>query len=196
MTNVTAGLRERKKADTRRAIQEQALRLFLRRGFDATTVEDVAAAAGVSHMTVFRHFPTKEDLVMADEYDPLLAELIRSRPADETDVEKVRHALQQGLQSFDAAGRATVLARLRLILGTPALRARLWEQQSATQELIADALTGGSTDPERTLGARVAAAVSLAAFTTALVAWAESNAAQPLSDLVDRVFAVLRHELR
>jgi AcrR family transcriptional regulator len=52
--------RERKKAQTRQRLQEQALRLFVERGYEATTVEQIVAAAGVSHMTFFRYFPTKE----------------------------------------------------------------------------------------------------------------------------------------
>ena len=77
-----AGLRERKKAQTRRTIQEQALRLFTANGYDRTTVQDIAAAAGVSHMTFFRYFPTKEDVVLSDDYDPMIAALIGSRPAE------------------------------------------------------------------------------------------------------------------
>ncbi len=78
------GLRERKKAQTRQRIQEQALRLFLDKGYDATTVQEVAAAAEVSHMTLFRHFRSKEALVESDDYDPMIAKLIRARPATST----------------------------------------------------------------------------------------------------------------
>ena len=76
-------LRERKKAETRARIQEEAMRLFLAQGYDATTVDQIAEAAGVSHMTFFRNFPAKEDVVATDDYDPMMAELIRARPAGE-----------------------------------------------------------------------------------------------------------------
>ena len=75
--------RARKKAATKQAIQEQALRLFVEKGYDATTVEEIAAAAGVSHMTFFRYFPRKEEVVEYDEYDPLIEELITGRPPHE-----------------------------------------------------------------------------------------------------------------
>src|ERR671937_274110 len=90
-------LRARKKAHTRRAIQEAALRLFLDKGYEATTVQEIAAAAGVSHMTFFRYFPTKEDVVLADEYDSLIVELMAARPAGEPALETIRHTLKEGL---------------------------------------------------------------------------------------------------
>ncbi|WP_051969466.1 TetR family transcriptional regulator [Kitasatospora azatica] len=67
-----ADWRARKKAATRQTIQEQATRLFLEKGFDATTVEEIAAAAGVSHMTFFRYFRTEEEVAASDDYDPLI----------------------------------------------------------------------------------------------------------------------------
>ena len=54
--------------------------MFVEKGYDATTVEEIAAAAGVSHMTFFRYFPRKEEVVEYDEYDPLLEDLIAARP--------------------------------------------------------------------------------------------------------------------
>jgi hypothetical protein len=90
------GLRERKKARTRTAIQRHALRLFGEQGYQATTVEQVAAAAEVSMSTVFRYFPTKEDLLVLDGYHSLatsVAEAFRRQPADLGPVGALRGAL-------------------------------------------------------------------------------------------------------
>jgi AcrR family transcriptional regulator len=183
--------REQKKARTRQRLQEQALRLFAERGYEATTVEQIAAAAGVSHMTFFRYFPTKEDVVLSDSYDPLLVSLIRARPRTEHPVTRIRAAVREGLAAIYAADREALLERTRLALRTPALRARLWENQFATRELFEDALAG-----ERTLRTRVLAAACLAALTTALEAWVDSNdttdGAAELPDLIDEAFQALR----
>ncbi len=195
--STTLSLRERKKAMTRAVIQEQALRLFLARGYDRVTVEEIAAAAHVSHMTFFRYFPTKEDVVLTDEYDALIAERIRARPASEPDIERVRGAIREGLDLVYAANRDALLARTRLILGSAALRARQWEQQRATERLIADALGASSDSAEREPGlrVRVVAAASLAAMTAAVEVWAERNDAGELPDLIDQAFAALEMEL-
>jgi len=194
-TTTTPSLRERKKAQTRRAIQDQALRLFLAKGYDATTIEEISAAAGVSHMTFFRYFPSKEDAVLADDYDPLLAELIAARPGDERPVEKVTHALADGLERIYATDRDSLLARTRLILRTPPLRARQWEQQIATERLIVRALTAGPDCDESDLRLHVIAATCVAAITTAARIWVESDGARELPELIDQAFAALRHEL-
>ncbi len=195
--SATPSLRERKKAMTRTAIQKQALRLFLARGYDSVTVEEIAAAARVSHMTFFRYFPTKEDVVLSDEYDALIAGRISARPANEPDIEKVWRAIREGLDLVYAANRDALLARTRLILGSAALRARQWEQQRATERLIAAALvaSSGPADDEPGLRARVVAAVCLAAITIAVETWAESNDARELPDLIDQAFVALGNEL-
>jgi AcrR family transcriptional regulator len=75
------GLRERKKAKTRRTIQEHALRLFAEQGYEATTVDQIAEAAEISPSTFFRYFATKEDVVIEDDYDPLLIRAFIAQPA-------------------------------------------------------------------------------------------------------------------
>ncbi|MCY0941420.1 TetR/AcrR family transcriptional regulator [Streptomyces antarcticus] len=185
------GLRERKKAHTRRTIQEQALRLFLTQGYQNTTVEEIAAAAGVSHMTFFRHFPTKEAVVESDDYDPLIVRLIVERPAGEDSLAALHHALVTGLDAVYASAREALLARTRLIFETPALRARTWDNQYATQLLLTEALRS-RTPAESELATRVIAAAGLAAVTSALAAWVESEGSLDLPCLVDEAFRVLR----
>lgn len=184
------GLRERKKAETRRRIQQTALGLFLSKGYDATTVEEIAAAAGVSHMTFFRNFPTKEAVVESDDYDPLIAELIRARPPEEHPLTALHRALGEGLAAVYEAHRDVLLARTRLILTTPALRAHMADNQDTTERLFTEALAArGSTG--LTFELRVHAAAALAALTVALSSWVRSDGAEHLPQLVDRAFQAL-----
>ncbi|MHB1417141.1 MAG: acyl-CoA-like ligand-binding transcription factor [Chloroflexota bacterium] len=190
-----SGLRERKKAQTRHTIQREALRLFLAQGYEATSVGEIAAAAGVSHMTFFRYFPTKEDVVISDDYDPVLVEMIAARPPDEPVVASIQHAVTDGLARFYAADREALFVRTRLILGTPALRARLWEQQSATERLIVDALASRTNAKPGDLATRVVAAACLSAITVAGSVWVESGGTEEFPRLVDQAFTDLRREL-
>ena len=179
--------RERKKAQTRQRLQEQALRLFIERGYEATTVEQIAAAAGVSHMTFFRYFPTKEDAVLSDSYDPLLVAAIRARPRAEDAVTRIHTAVREALSAIYALDRDALLVRVRLTLRTPALRARLWENQVATRELLAGALVDGEPD----FATRILASACLATLTTALEEWVATDGAAALPDLIDDAFRVL-----
>ena len=185
------GLRERKKAQTREAIRDHALRLFEHNGFDTTTVQEIADAAGVSHMTFFRHFPTKESVVAQDDYDPMLTELIAARPPREPVPETVRHAVGEGLLRIYASDRDLLLARSKLMLSAPSLRAATMENQLATQELLLAALEQrDGTKPD--LRTRVLVGASLGALTTAVMAWVDSNGERELPELVDAALAALR----
>ncbi|MFI7679224.1 TetR family transcriptional regulator [Actinophytocola sp. NPDC049390] len=184
---MAADWRERKKARTRQRLQEQALRLFIERGYEATTVERIAAAAGVSHMTFFRYFPTKEDVVLSDSYDPLLVAAIRARPRTEEPVSRIRAAVREGLGAIYASDRDALLTRVRLTLRTPALRARLWENQVATRDLLARALVDGEPD----FTTRILASACLATLTTALEEWVAADGSAELPDLIDDAFRAL-----
>jgi len=185
--------RQRKKAATSDRIRASALRLFRERGYDATTVEQIAAAAGVSHMTFFRYFPTKEDVALSDSYDPLIASAIAQTPADWPLIQRIRAVLAQGLRLIYDTERDTLLAQVKLIVSTPALRERQWAGQLATQQAILQALHADQLDPHASFQARVTVAACLAAAGTAVLTWVENDGTPELPDLIDQAFDALTH---
>jgi AcrR family transcriptional regulator len=186
VTDLQPDWRQRKKAATRERIRGSALRLFREQGYDATTVEQIAAAAGVSHMTFFRYFPTKEDVALSDSYDPMIAALLEQTPATWPLTRRIRAALLHGLQQVYDSDRDALLAQNTLIVSTPVLRERLWAGQMATQEAILRAL-GLRADFQ----ARVITAACLAAASTAVLTWVENNGTPELPDLINQAFETL-----
>jgi AcrR family transcriptional regulator len=132
------GLRERKKARTRAAIQDHALRLFRAQGYDGTTVEQIAEAAEVSPSTFFRYFPTKEDVVTYDAFDPTFIEAFRSQPAELGAVEALRRAIRTALARVPTAELDLQLEREALIRSVPELRGRMLDEFVRTLQLVAD----------------------------------------------------------
>ena len=132
----TEGLRERKKRETREAIARAAWKLFNRRGFDAVTVADVAAAAGVSEKTVFNYFPAKEDLVFGAGMvrTAKLIEAVQSRRAGTSIVDPFRQWTMDYLDRVEHEPVDSITAIPRLVMRSDQLRARLfigWEQEAA-----------------------------------------------------------------
>ncbi|HEX2285887.1 MAG TPA: TetR family transcriptional regulator [Mycobacterium sp.] len=182
--------RARKRAATKQAIQEQALRLFVEKGYDATTVDEIAAAAGVSHMTFFRYFPRKEAVVEYDEYDPLLEELVASRPPQEPPLTALHGAIREGLEKILASDREALLIRTRLVLRNPVLRSRNVIAQDTTRDLFARALARRAGLAEPDFAATVQASAALAAIGPAVMAWADGEDGDLIA-LVDAAFAAL-----
>src|SRR5918995_2877357 len=135
-----AGLRERKKARTRAEIQRQALRLFRERGYEATTVARIAEAAEVSESTFFRYFPTKEDVVLWDEFDPLIFEAFKAQPAESDPIRALRNAIRDVMARASAAEGAELRERLELLLSVPPLRATLVDRIGGPMRLLAEAV--------------------------------------------------------
>jgi AcrR family transcriptional regulator len=185
--------RQRKKAATSDRIRASALRLFREQGYDATTVEQIAAAAGVSHMTFFRYFPTKEDVALSDRYDPLIASAIAQTPVDWPLIQRIRAVLAQGLRLIYDTDRDTLRAQVQLIVSTPALRERQWAGQLATQQAILQALHADQLDPHASFQAKVTVAACLAAAGTAVLTWVENDGTPELPDLIDQAFDTLTH---
>ncbi|MGI5170065.1 TetR/AcrR family transcriptional regulator [Spirillospora sp. CA-253888] len=182
-------LRAQRRAETQRMIQAHAVRLFTERGYDATAVTDVAEAAGVSPMTVYRHFPTKEDLVLFDRHGRVVAERIVASPAAQPLVRRIGRALidaAAALTGGDPADERFLLARLRLMIVTPALRAKHLDNHYALQQAIVDALGDETADPDTAFRVQVTASACLAALHTALVRWAEDDGRTELPALIEQ----------
>ena len=182
-----SGLRERKKQQTRAAIQREGLRLIAERGYDATTCEQIAAAAEVSTATLFRYFPTKEDIVLQDGYDPVIAAAVVARPAQEAPLVAVRRGFDDALADVLRGDLEPVRQRTALILSVPALRARAREQDASLVSHLRVALQarGGAADGDF----QVAASCCAAAVTVAVERWATQGG--DLAALVDEAFAEL-----
>lgn len=183
--------RSRRKAKTRRTIQEQALRLFVEKGYEQTTVDEIAAAANVSHMTFFRYFPRKEQVVEYDEYDPILTDLLAALPPHQSPLNALRAAIREWLEQVLSTDRESILVRTRLVMRTPALRARNWIAQDSTRDLFADALARRAGLPGADLATSAQASGVLAAVGTAITAWVDSNGTGDLVQMVDYVFSAL-----
>jgi AcrR family transcriptional regulator len=132
------GLRERKKARTRAAIQQHALALFHERGYDATTVDQIAEAAEVSPSTFFRYFPTKEDVVLYDAYDPALIEAFRAQPAELGPIAAMRAAFRTVFGAAASEAVAQQDERAALIVKVPELRMRMLDELARTMQLFSE----------------------------------------------------------
>jgi AcrR family transcriptional regulator len=135
-----ASLRERKKARTRAAIREHALRLFSEQGYQATTVEQIAAAAEVSPSTFFRYFPTKEDVVLQDDMDVRMTDALAHQPADLAPLAAVRAAVREAWDSFTPPEWEQITQGARLAVDVPEIRARSMNEFARTIDAIAAAL--------------------------------------------------------
>ncbi|MGK5553681.1 TetR family transcriptional regulator [Actinomadura kijaniata] len=138
-----AGLRERKKEQTRQRIAAVALRLFGERGFDAVTVNEIAEAAEVAKATLFAYFPTKESLVLNGVGGDDLAGIVARRPAGRTCLEALRaHHRAFAAGQTPQADLDELVARVRVIQDSPALQAAanglLYQQRQALARVLSD----------------------------------------------------------
>jgi AcrR family transcriptional regulator len=139
-TDQPAGLRERKKAKTRAAIREHALRLFREQGYAGTTVDQIAEAAEVSPATFYRYFPTKEDVVLQDDLDVLAFQSFDQQPADLSPVAAVRAAMADAQPRFTAEERQRFRDTTMLTLAVPEIRARALDEFARTIDIFAATL--------------------------------------------------------
>lgn len=200
------GRRDRKKAATRGSLLRAATRMFAERGYQETTVKDIAAAAGVTERTFFRYFPSKEDLVFAEILDfvPLLGKEIAGRPASEPPYTAVLNGLLAAVEGLDGGLGILFVGAPPRALATGARRTGVLAAfEDGITEALADRLTRRSPDAPahtRALHASVLARASVAAVRGALIAFATRHdapaegppgSAEDFAQLLREAFAVL-----
>ena len=167
-TSLPAGLRERKKAKTRAAIREHGMRLFAEQGYAATTVDQIAEAADVSQSTFFRYFPTKEDVVLTDDYDPMIVAAIRAQPPELGPIETIRRSTHEVFDRITAKEWEQEQLRQRLFQSVPELRARAMQQYTETIGLLAEVIAERAGLPADNLSARVLSGAVVGAMLAAV----------------------------
>jgi AcrR family transcriptional regulator len=156
-SSLPAGLRERKKAKTRAAIRDHAMRLFEEQGYSATTVEQIAEAAEVSQSTFFRYFPTKEDVILTDDYDPLIVDAIKAQPAGVSPVRALIEGMRSVFLRLSPEEWESERRRQRIYQTVPELRAAAMNQTVSAVDMLAAALADRDGKPADDLVYRVVA---------------------------------------
>lgn len=187
----TAGLRERKKLRTRETIVRKAMALFRRRGFDATTIAEIAEAADIAPRTFFAYFETKEAVVFHD-FDAIrdrFAERVRTRADGETTFDALRAWAAEWLAEGDVLTKEHE-ARHELIRSTPSLEARERENQAEFAAIIAESVGAELGLPPDSLRPRMVGAAAVAAL--AALDHADASAHDDPIAVVDEALAFLQ----
>jgi len=191
----TEGLRERKRRQTQQRIAEVGQRLFLSKGYDSTTLDAIAAEAGISRRTFFSYFKSKDDLIffwLDTDGASLIASLLKTSP-DVAPLDAVRDVMVKHIAQYTTE---QMIAVDNLMLSSESLLARKQAHYAQQEQALFDALCEVWRQPERRAALRMVAMVSIGAMKIALQAWREQNgkrkpAAKFLRDAFDNLKSVL-----
>lgn len=189
------GRRERKKQRTRQALVEAAVRLFQEKGYEQTTVAEIAAAADVTARTFFLHFPTKEDVLLANAQvraDIGLRVLAQRRPGEDA-AEVLTRAVEEMIANTWRTDLPSGLAglRARLLVSSPAVQARLLQRLLAVQAELADALQRAYPEElDRVDAAALVGAVTGAVGAAALASLRQGETPEQVRDAMRRAAGI------
>src|ERR1700761_5558785 len=189
------GLRERKRRETSARIIEQGLKLFVRHGYDGTTLDAIAEAAAISRRTLFYYFKSKEDILLAAHdsgFRQALRPAMLEEPPERAPLEAAQRCLVK-LASRHESRESVVFDRL--MESTEALRARKEAVFVETEQMLWQAMCELWPAPARRDGLRLVAMVAMGALRLALEKWKQNDAARPLAHYIRQEFARLAGEL-
>ena len=183
----SSGLRERKKARTRASLREHALRLFREQGYQATTVEQIAAAAEVSPSTFFRYFPTKEDVVLQDDMDTRMVAAFEQQPPGVGPIAAVRGAAREMLTSYTGTDLDVIRETTRLTMTVPEVRARALDEFARTITVLAEAVSKRTGRAPDDLAVRTVAGAIIGVIMSITMPWENWSDGTSFEDTFARI---------
>ena len=187
---VQPSLRERTRAAMRTEVSEVAFRLFAEQGYDSTTVEQIAAEAGLSRTTFFRYFGTKEEVVLGrlGEVGHQIAAALAARPPHERPWDSLRRAFDVITETDPDQS----LNLIRLLNDACALMTHQWQKTQGWQSILVPEISRRlGNDPAADLRASALAASAIACLNAAIDTWTTSDGSTPLSALLDQAMSTL-----
>lgn len=182
----SGGVRERKRQETRQRITSAALSLFTAQGYEATTLDAIAAAAGISRRTFFHYFKSKDDILLSlqGSLGDRLVTALAGRQPDEPPLAAVRGALLRMVAPFPLN---ELIVLDRLMRSSEAVQARKQAGYIQDEATLLDALRQGWPDESET-GLKLVAMLCIGIARQALDAWSREGGKRPLSELLDEGF--------
>lgn len=189
------GLRDRTRRAVRAELAEVAVDLFARQGFEATTVDEIARAAGLTKRSFFRYFPTKEDAVFEgiDVTGERVVADLGARPAGEDPWKSLHHVLRDWQEEIHRSERAATA--LRLIEANPALGGRLHQRRAEWRQQVSRALQSRPGAGIDAYTADLLTNTAAAVLDAVAGEWLRSDGAADRSALLERGFALVRVRL-
>ncbi|HMS49583.1 TetR family transcriptional regulator [Candidatus Neomicrothrix sp.] len=183
------GLRERKKLERRRSIEVAALNRFGENGFDATTIDEIAADADIAPRTFFSYFPTKEDVVLADYADRLkrTTDELGRRPASEAPWLALRESFAVVAADYEAQ-RDDLIRRFAIMAVNPSVHARSLQLQAGWEDTVAEVLAQRMGVNAEDIRPRLMSSAALACMRSSLRHWILTGHRRSLPDLVEASF--------
>ena len=181
-----------KKERTRADIERVAAEMFAERGFEAVTVDEIAAEAQVSHRTFYRYFASKEDLVLGSSHERIdqLVEAFRRRPTTESVAASLRSVVM-ALASEYEHDLEHDRVRAAIVLSTPALQDRERERQAAFEAAIVPVIAERLESDASDLRPALIAGCAVTAIRVAMASWLARGADEPLVPIVEHALTVV-----
>jgi AcrR family transcriptional regulator len=187
------GLRERKRQSTLARIAETGLKLFIENGYEATTLDAIAAASGISRRTFFYYLKSKEEVLLAHESGDIprvLRPTFLEQSPDQSPIDAARKTFLALASRYMT--KESVLAD-RILRSTETLRLRKEALLVQMEEVLAEAMYELWPDETRRPALRLAAMMAMGALRFAKENWRQENAAHPLTHYIDEAFDLLGH---
>lgn len=184
------GLREKKRRETLKRITAAGMRLFIRQGYDHTTIDEIAAEAGISRRTFFYYFKSKDDILLSMQRSnsETLAAAVRNAPRGKKPLDTIRDAVIEVCQSIP---NKEMIAIHRLMRSSEAVQARKHATYVENENAMVAALRERFPDPKHETSLRVAAMMSVGAMRLAVETLDRENGKRPLPDIVREIYATL-----